>query len=201
MTLHALYASFLFSFLYFSYINLCNLYCDSILAIPLKTLVLLKPQRMNIQLRKTTVEDLETLYLFQLDEQAIHMAAFTSKDHTDRTTYFEKWTRFLQNKTIHAQTILYNGQIAGSVGKYIMEGEAEITYWLNRHFWGKGIATKALQQFLTLETTRPMNGHVAFDNIASQKVLENCGFVKTGSVQYFANARGKEIEEFIYRLV
>lgn len=154
---------------------------------------------MNIQLRKTTVEDLETLFLFQLDEQAIYMAAFTSKDHTDKMAYFEKWTRFLQNNTINSQTILYNGHIAGSIGKYLM-GEAEITYWLDRHFWGKGIATKALQQFLTLETTRPINGHVAFDNIASQKVLENGGFVKTGTDQYFANARGKEIEEFIYRL-
>ncbi|MES2132682.1 MAG: GNAT family N-acetyltransferase [Bacteroidota bacterium] len=155
---------------------------------------------MNIQLRKTTVEDLETLYLFQLNEEAIHLAAFTSKNHTDRITYFEKWTRFLQDKSINTQTILYNGHIAGSVGKYMMEEEAEITYWLGRDYWGKGIATKALQQFLKLETTRPINGHVAFDNISSQKVLENCGFVKTGSVQYFANARGKEIEEFIYRL-
>ena len=156
---------------------------------------------MNIQLRKTTFDDLETLYPFQLNEEAIYMAAFTSKDHTDKIAYFEKWTRFLNDKSIHSQTILCNGNIAGSIGKYLMEGEAEITYWLNCDFWGKGIATKALQEFLKLESIRPINGHVAFDNIASQKVLENCGFIKTGSCQYFANARGKEIEEFIYRLV
>lgn len=67
-------------------------------------------------------------------------------------------------------------------------------------FWGLGIASKALDKFLTLETQRPIFGRVAFDNIGSQKVLEKCGFVKIGSDKGFANARQMKIEEFIYKL-
>ena len=89
---------------------------------------------------------------------------------------------------------------AGSISKFEMEGDAEITYWIDRNFWGKAIATTALKNFLTIEKTRPIFGRVAFDNIGSQKVLEKCGFVKIGTDKGFANARQTEIGEFIYRL-
>ncbi|WP_369804269.1 GNAT family N-acetyltransferase [Chitinophaga sp. MD30] len=68
-------------------------------------------------------------------------------------------------------------------------------------FWGQGITTTALDNFLTLESTRPIFGRVAFDNFGSQRVLEKCGFVKTGTDKGFANARQTEVEEFIYKLL
>ena len=81
-----------------------------------------------------------------------------------------------------------------------MEGDTEITYWIDRKFWGQGIATKALNELLTIETIRPIFGRVAFDNFASQKVLEKNGFVKVGTDKAFANARQEDIEEYIYKL-
>ena len=36
----------------------------------------------EIILRPTTVRDLETLFTFQVDKEAIHQAAFTPKDPT-----------------------------------------------------------------------------------------------------------------------
>lgn len=81
-----------------------------------------------------------------------------------------------------------------------MYGDAEITYWIDKGHWGKGIATKALKKFLTIEPARPLFGRTAFDNFASQRVLKKCGFEKIGIDKGFANARGEEIEEFIYRL-
>jgi ribosomal-protein-alanine N-acetyltransferase len=153
----------------------------------------------TITLTKTTIEDLNTLYEFQLDEEAIHLAAFTPKNPISKTAYIEKFTKFLSDPTINTQTIKLNNVIVGSVAKFIMENEAEITYWIDRKFWGKGIATTALKSFLEIETTRPIHGRVAFDNFGSQKVLEKCGFVKTGKDKGFANARQAEIEEFIYQ--
>lgn len=97
-------------------------------------------------------------------------------------------------------TIIVNDKIAGSVVKYEMEGKAEITYWIGKQFWGMGITTKALEKNLNTENIKPMYGRVAFDNFGSQKVLEKCGFQKTGTEKGFANARDKEIEEFIYKL-
>ena len=98
------------------------------------------------------------------------------------------------------KTIIAGETIVGSMAKYETEGDSEITYWINRDHWGKGIASTALNRFLLIETARPMYGRVAFDNFGSQKVLERGGFVKTGSDKGFANARQAEIEEFIYKL-
>ena len=112
-----------------------------------------------------------------------------------------KFTRLLGLPTINMKTILYNNQVAGTVSKFEIDGRAEITYAINKSLWGKGITTAALQAFLPLEPMRPIFGRTAFDNYGSVRVLEKCGFQKTGTDKGFANARGKEIEEFIFRLV
>lgn len=153
-----------------------------------------------IQLRNTTLSDLDTFFLFQLDPEANHMAAFTSKNPSDKKAYLEKYSRLLQEPSVHSQTICSENNIVGSIAKFEIEGQPEITYWINRAYWGKGIATEALRLFLEMEPARPLQARVAFDNTGSQKVLEKCGFVKTGRDSGFANARQQETEEFIYEL-
>lgn len=156
--------------------------------------------KFDIRLRPTEVADLDTLFEFQLDMEGRYLAAFMPNDSTDKVAYLTKHTKFLSDPTINNQTILMENIIVGSVAKFVMEGDWEITYWIDKKFWGQGIATKALRNFLDIETTRPIFGRVAFDNFGSQKVLEKCGFVKIGSDNGFANARQTEIEEFIYKL-
>ena len=154
----------------------------------------------NIKLIETEKDDLNAFFQFQLDKEANYLAAFTSKDPNDKTAYIEKYTKFLTDPTINMRTIKVNDVIVGSLAKFIMENEAEITYWIDRDFWGEGIATTALKDFLKIENTRPIFGRVAFDNYGSQKVLEKCGFIKIGKDKGFANARQTEIEEYIYKL-
>ena len=154
----------------------------------------------EIKLRKTVVDDLELLFKFQLDKEAINLAAFTPKDPTDKSAYLSKYTKLLSDPTVNNQTIIIDNIIVGSIAKFEIDGQAEVTYWIDKNFWGKGIVTKALKYLLTIENTRLILGRVAFDNYGSQKVLEKCGFVKIGKDKGFANARQTEIEEFIYRL-
>lgn len=153
-----------------------------------------------ISLTKTEKDDLNALFQFQLDKEAIRLAAFTSKDPGDKAAYIEKYTKFLTDPAINMQTIKVNEKIVGSIAKFIRENDAEITYWIDRKFWGQGIATIALKHFLKSEKIRPIYGRVAFDNYGSQKVLEKSGFVKIGKEKGFANARQTEIEEYIYKL-
>lgn len=155
----------------------------------------------KIILTKTTQEDLYTLFEFQLNEEANYLAAFTSKDPTDKTAYIEKYSKHIADPTIHMCTIKHNNEIVGSIAKFFIENDAEITYWINRNYWGKGIATTALLQFLTIEKIRPIFARTAFDNYGSQKVLEKNGFLKIGRDKGFANARQSEIEEYIYKLL
>ena len=151
-------------------------------------------------LQRSTIEDLKILFEFQLDTEANYLAAFTAKDPSDREAYLNKYSKFLTDPTINMRTILADNIIVGSIAKFEIEGNAEITYWIDKKFWGKGIATTALKNFLAIESTRPISGRVAFDNFGSQKVLEKCGFVRVGKDSGFANARQAEIEEFIYKL-
>jgi RimJ/RimL family protein N-acetyltransferase len=155
---------------------------------------------LDIKLRPTEIADLDTLFQFQLDKEGGYLAAFMPKDPTDKSAYLQKYTKLLSDPTVNNQTITIDKTIVGSIAKFVMEGNAEITYWIDRKFWGQGIATKGLSEFLGIETTRPIFGRVAFDNFGSQKVLEKCGFIKIGSDKGFANARQAEIEEFIYKL-
>ena len=122
------------------------------------------------------------------------------KDPTDKSAYINKHTKLLDDPTVNNQTILLDNVIVGSIAKFVMEGKTEITYWIDRKFWGHGIASNALKEFFDIETIRPIFGRVAFDNFGSQKVLEKCGFIKIGSDKGFANARQTDIEEFIYKL-
>ena len=92
-------------------------------------------ENTNVTLRITGSADLGQLFLFQLDPEACYLAAFMPKDHTDKEAYIIKYTAFLSNPTINMRTILVNGSIAGSVAKYVMEGDAEITYWIDKRKW------------------------------------------------------------------
>ncbi|WP_073166341.1 GNAT family N-acetyltransferase [Tangfeifania diversioriginum] len=156
-------------------------------------------EKLDIKLRQTEIEDLPVFFQFQLDE-ASYLAAFIPEDPTDKSAYLTKHTKLLSAPTINYMTISFNNSIVGSIVKFEMEREAEITYWIDKKFWGQGVATKALADFLNIETKRPIYARVAFDNYASQKVLEKSGFVKIAREVSFANARQTEIAEFIYKL-
>ena len=108
------------------------------------------------------------------------------------------WHRILADQTCIIQTILFNGQVAGSVSIWEEEGKPEVTYWLGKEYWGQGIATWALKEFLAQKNQiRPIYARVAKDNLGSRRVLEKCGFKIIGESRGFANARGQEIEELL----
>ena len=89
-------------------------------------------------------------------------------------------TRILADPTVIAKTIVVDGQVAGNVVSFDGESEREVGYWLGREYWGSGIATRALSEFLAHESTRPLFAGVARHNAGSLRVLEKCGFTPVG---------------------
>jgi RimJ/RimL family protein N-acetyltransferase len=154
----------------------------------------------DIVLRDVTDDDLPIFFEQQRDPDANYMAAFTSRDPNDRDAFMAHWARIRADETIITRTVLCDGQVAGSVASFEDFGQLEVTYWLGREFWGKGIATRALASLLAAQTTRPIHARVAKDNAASLRVLQKCGFVITGEGSGFANARGQETEEYMLTL-
>ena len=155
----------------------------------------------KLELRPTEIADLDVLFQFQTDKECGYLAAFMPKDPMDKQAYLDKYKKLLNDPTVNNQTIIVDNIVVGSIAKFVVEGETEITYWIDRKFWGQNIATKALQEFLIIEKARPIFGRVAFDNFGSQKVLEKCDFKKIGVDTGFANARQMDVEEFIYKLI
>lgn len=151
-------------------------------------------------LTKTTADDLNTLFEFQRDPKGIFLAAFTPGNPDDKAGYLSRYGNFLKDPSIIMMTIWLDEKIVGSISRYVMEGDHEITYWIDTAHWGKGIATTALKMFLEIDTIRPIHGRVVIDNFGSQKVLEYNGFVRIGKDSGFANGRQTEVEEYIYKL-
>jgi RimJ/RimL family protein N-acetyltransferase len=155
----------------------------------------------ELYLRNVVHDDLAIFFENQLDQEANYMAAFTAKDPTNQEAFTAHWHKILANETNIIRTIIFNEQVAGSVSSYEEEGKPEVTYWLGKEYWGKGIATRALKEFLANHNAiRPIYARVAKDNPGSHRVLEKCGFRIIGESKGFANARGQEIEEFLLEL-
>lgn len=154
----------------------------------------------KVILRDIKSSDLPVFFEHQKDDIANQMAAFTSKDPTNWDQFCQHWNRILTDDTIIKQAIILENKVVGHISSFEMFAEREVTYWVDREHWGKGIATDALKEFLFLVTIRPLYARAAKDNIGSRRVLEKWGFQLTGEDKGFANARNEEIEEFIFTL-
>ncbi|MEZ4388936.1 MAG: GNAT family protein [Candidatus Krumholzibacteriia bacterium] len=154
----------------------------------------------TVRLREVTDADLDVFYIHQCDAGACLMAAFTSPDPTDRDAFDAHWRKVRGEPGITARTILCGDVVAGHIASFHRGADREVTYWLGRECWGRGVATRALTAYLAVETARPLHGRVAADNLGSQRVLEKCGFRVVGRERGHAEARGEEIDELVMRL-
>jgi RimJ/RimL family protein N-acetyltransferase len=157
-----------------------------------------------LELREVIPADLAVFFANQLDSDANRMAAFVAKDPTDGEAFTAHWTRILGDETITIRTIELDGQVAGNVLAYVDKdfGKPEVAYWIGKDFWGTGVATQALSEFLgSVITARPIYARAAKDNVGSLRVLEKCGFEISGEEREHSNARGEEVEAFVLELV
>ena len=112
----------------------------------------------DIRLRNVIEDDLSIFYEHQLDPVATEMAAMPARA---REPFMSHWKKIMADETGMLRTILFDGKVAGNIVGFDQSGEREVGYWIGREYWGRGIATEALRQFLELENTRPLYAHVA----------------------------------------
>ncbi len=155
---------------------------------------------MNVSLRPMEDEDLDAIYRQSTDPESIRMAAFTAADPTDRGAFLDRMSRLRTDASVSHRVIDVDGVVAGTIGFFRIDGQPEVTYWVDRALWGKGIASAALQLLLAEIAERPLYARAASDNLGSLRVLEQAGFRRIGVDRGFAQGRGEEIEETILRL-
>lgn len=154
----------------------------------------------QLVLREVEDRDLSVLFEHWTDREAIRMAAFTSPDPDDRSSFDRRWARLRSDDSTTNKVVEIDGRVVGHIASFDMEGHREVTYWIGREDWGRGLATRALQEFLEVEATRPLYGRAASDNAASIRVLTKCGFHVVGEGRGFAHGRNEETDEVVLRL-
>ena len=132
----------------------------------------------EVSLRDVTPADVEIFFEHQRDEESNRMAAFPARGHDAHVAH---WRKILADDTVVTKTVVAGGCVAGNVLSWDAGGRRLVGYWIDRRFWGQGIATRALSQLLSLIEERPLHAHVAAHNAGSIRVLEKCGFRRTGA--------------------
>src|ERR1700730_10245735 len=101
---------------------------------------------IDVSLREVS-EDLAHLFAHQLDP-----------------THVARLHKGLSAPTVKTRTIVADGHIVGYIAHFRRNDQPEASYWIGRHYWGNGFATRALHQFLTEVEVRPLYARAAKDN-------------------------------------
>lgn len=155
----------------------------------------------HIDLRPVDDDDLDAIFDMMRDPEAVTQAAFTADDPNDRTAFDEWMSRHRAEPEVAMFTITEDGGFAGTAALFSVEGDREVTYWVARHAWGRGVATAALRLLIDREPIRPLFARAATSNAASIAVLEKLGFTEVSRDVAFAPGVGREIEEIVFTLV
>jgi RimJ/RimL family protein N-acetyltransferase len=152
----------------------------------------------KITYRGASEADIAEFVRLQGDEVSAHVAAFVSPGTAE--TRAAHWQQVLARPDAQNYTIEADGTVVGWIASFQRGSDREVTYWIDRSFWGRGIGSAALAHLLTLDPVRPLFARVASDNARSVRVLEKSGFVAVDTERAYAPTRGEEIDELIFRL-
>ncbi len=148
----------------------------------------------RVRLRPVEPGDLPRMYDLQLDPESNRMAVTNPRT---REAFDSHWAKSLDDPKITARAILLGEAFAGYISRFPVDGHDHVGYWIDRTFWGMGIASRALQLLLLKVAARPLLATVATTNVASLRVLQNCGFVVEQVRHSPASDRYPECEEAV----
>ncbi len=149
--------------------------------------------RYAIRIRPIRTDDLEALFEIYSEPEGSEMAAMPSRD---RDAYFAHREKIMGDPANILRTVLCGSEIAGDVVSWDQAGDTLVGYRLGKRFWGRGIATRALELLVAEITKRPLRAFVAVHNAGSIRVLEKAGFERIGGP-----VEGEDgIAEYLYEL-
>ncbi|WP_255950846.1 GNAT family N-acetyltransferase [Streptomyces odontomachi] len=138
--------------------------------------------RDEVRLRDVDEDDLEVFFAYEQDAEAFRRSRFTPREHERFMTHWT--TRVVGDPAVFVQTVTVGGEPAGHVVAW-WEGDSRfLGYWFGRRYWGRGVGTKALAQFLERERNRPLHADPFVGNTGSVRLLEKMGFQRTGTVRH-----------------
>ena len=144
----------------------------------------------RIRLRPWRDDDAEALFKYASDPAVGSRAGWPP--HQSVKESLEVIRTIFQNDTTWAIELKETGEAIGAMGYMpspicslpIRDGEPLVGYWVGKPYWNQGICTEALQLMIdhirqTTNIPSLISSHY-FDNPASGRVMEKCGFIATG---------------------
>ena len=165
---------------------------------------------MNIKIRKWNIEDAKNLAAALSNKKVLDNLRdglpypYTEKDAED---YINAMLNSDPNSTF-AYAVEVDGAAVGSIGAFrqgnIHFRTAELGYYLDERYWGKGIMTEAVRQlcdkiFDETDILRIYAEPFAY-NIGSRRVLEKAGFQLEGILRNNAVKNGRVLDMALYSL-
>lgn len=165
---------------------------------------------MNIKIRKWNIEDAGKLAAALSNKKVLDNLRdglpypYTEKDAED---YINAMLNSDPNSTF-AYAVDVDGAAVGSIGAFRQENihfrTAELGYYLDERYWGKGIMTEAVRQlcekiFDETDILRIYAEPFAY-NIGSRRVLEKAGFQLEGILRNNAVKNGRVLDMAMYSL-
>lgn len=155
----------------------------------------------HIELRPLDDDDLDAIFEMMRDPDAVAMAAFTAEDPDDRAA-FDAWIdRQRAADGVVNLVVTENGGFAGTAASFDVAGGREVSFWIARQAWGRGVASEALRLLVSREPVRPLYARAAAHNTGSIAVLERNGFTEVSRNVDFAPGVGREVEAVVFALV
>ena len=148
----------------------------------------------RVRLRPVEPADLPRIYDLQLDPESNRMAVTIPRT---REAFDSHWAMSLDDPSITARAVLVGEELIGYISRFPVDGHDHVGYWIDRAFWGMGIASRALHLLLQEVAERPLFASVATSNGASLRVLQKCGFVVERVRLSPASDRYPECEEAV----
>jgi ribosomal-protein-alanine N-acetyltransferase len=161
----------------------------------------------EITLRRWLRSDLDALVRYA-NNRNLWIALRDRMPFPYTTADAEAWIAFneQQGEPIHNFAIDLKGEAIGTIGFQPMNDvhrlTGEIGYWIGEPFWGRGIATAALERttaygFASLGLER-IEAHVFSTNPASARVLEKVGYTFEGRLRRSIIKDGQMLDSYLY---
>jgi RimJ/RimL family protein N-acetyltransferase len=147
-----------------------------------------------VRLRPVEPGDLPRMYDLQQDPDSNRMAVTVPRT---REAFDSHWAKSLGDPSITARVILVGEDTVGTISCFPRDGRDHVGYWIDRAFWGRGVASRALHLLLREVAKRPLVATAATSNGASLRVLQKCGFVVEQVRRSPATDRHPECEEAV----
>ncbi len=131
------------------------------------------PEPTAVRLRPVAAGDLTWIFRMQSDPESNRLAVTNPRS---AEAFEAHWASVLVDPKIAARVVLLGDAPVGLISVFPRDGRDFVGYWIEREYWGRGIASEALRLLLIEVPRRPLAARVATSNPASLRILAKCGF-------------------------